>query len=165
MLHHGSPPVSRPDFSWLPKRGSLGINTTEQNEGKQGKKSLHPQQLSVWDQKLNQTCTPELFCMRVFLSLSLEITSVLSRDSNNHQPLRLCDHGVKVCYRYGPGGGCVSVWLQQRSDALPASRCFMFRLRALWEEVCWQRKQGHLESTVQRHQDQAKKTMNTLLFA
>lgn len=110
-----------------------------QNEGKQKKKKIHSQ-LTFW--KLTETksrwprahCTPELFWMRVFFSLSLssEIAAgILSKDTNNHQlitTVRFCHRGVKVCCRYGPGGRVI-LWLLEVTPCLhPDVSCFFCAL-------------------------------------
>lgn len=93
--------------------------------------------------------------MRLFFSLSRslqKITDILNKDNKcfriNHQALH--DYPAFVIMQWkcvvdvAPGGNVK--WLR-RSDALPASRCFMFPLRALWKDLLRNNK-GHLEHTV-----------------
>ena len=162
---HGSPPVSRPGFRWSPKRGSLGINSTEQcwegrffffpltkwgeTLGEKSPLSAIPLGLHTERGRDNSRCphahrTPELFLRArlFFISLSSEITGI-SEGSNNRQlffsqPSWFRSESV---LRLWPQGENVRVWLQ-RSDALPASRCFMFPPARSLEEVRLAEEQG-----------------------
>lgn len=156
----------------------MGINTTEQcwvekeffpnkkRENRGRKDSTHSYPSGTEDKRQEPVTSHALHTWTFFffffhasfffsLSRSLQkITDILNKDNKcfriNHQALH--DYPAFVIMQWkcvvdvAPGGNVK--WLR-RSDALPASRCFMFPLRALWKDLLRNNK-GHLEHTVSR---------------
>lgn len=147
-------------FNWLPKRGSLGINTTEQrffffsdkmreNRGRKDSTHSYPSGTGNWPRQRQELvtsphahCTPELLAS-CFLSLSL---SHQKKQASWARVVIIINFSFVImewkCVVDVAPGGNVSVWLQ-RSDALPASRCFMFPpARSLERSARRDREQG-----------------------